>query len=92
MYASDNSGAYPATSNFATALIPAYLNEIPNNPFTSLQGKVTHREEAVDWFYQNNSGTITLAPKHTQSNPRTKPKLELIQIKRLSTLFHKLVF
>lgn len=67
MYAADNGGSYPATASFASALVPAYLDEIPNNPLTSLQTKSSHVEESSDWFYENASGTITLAANSHRS-------------------------
>lgn len=61
MYAADHGGAYPATGTLATALVGAYLEEIPNDPFTTTLSKSTHMEEIVDWFYENNAGVVTLA-------------------------------
>ncbi len=60
MYEADH-GSYPATGTLSTALVGTYLDEIPNDPVTSEQEKVTHYEEIVDWFYENNSGIVTLA-------------------------------
>jgi prepilin-type N-terminal cleavage/methylation domain-containing protein len=67
MYAADHGGSYPATGALATALVGAYLDEIPNDPFTSEQEKVTHQEEIVDWFYENNGGVVTLAANAQRS-------------------------
>jgi len=67
MYAADNAGAYPATGALATALVGTYLDEIPNDPFTSVQSKITHQEEIVDWFYENNGGIVTLAANSNRS-------------------------
>ena len=61
MYAADHGGSYPATASWAAALVGSYVDEIPNDPFTTTLPKVTHQEEVVDWFYENNAGTVTLA-------------------------------
>ena len=58
-------GAYPSTAQGLGKLVDLnYLDEIPNNPFTAAQAKVSHTEEATDWEYTNNTGTrvISLRP------------------------------
>jgi type II secretory pathway pseudopilin PulG len=61
MYAVQNNGAYPSTSTVADALVDTYIDEIPNDPFTTTINAVTRKEEIVDWYYQNTGGTITLS-------------------------------
>ena len=61
MYAENNSGNYPPTSTWAADLVPTYIAEIPNNPYTKESNKVTHIEDVVDWSYTNSSNTVTLA-------------------------------
>ncbi|MCP4050672.1 MAG: prepilin-type N-terminal cleavage/methylation domain-containing protein [bacterium] len=64
MYAYNNMGDYPLTGNL-DALVPSYLVEIPNNPYTEEKNKVTHIEELADWYYENDtlSRVIVLVPE-----------------------------
>ena len=59
MYGADHSNTYPATD--LSALVPTYLLEIPNDPFTTETVKLTHTEEITDWYYVNSSNVVTLA-------------------------------
>jgi prepilin-type N-terminal cleavage/methylation domain-containing protein len=56
-----NTGSYPNTGSLSL-LVPNYLAEIPNDPYTATKEKTSHTEEATDWYYENNSGTITICP------------------------------
>ena len=67
LYAEANSGSYPATGTWDTDLVSTYLDEIPNDPFTTEQEKTTHIEESIDWFYENNSGVITVSAQSHRS-------------------------
>jgi len=59
----DQNGVYPLTDQLQD-LVPNYLVEIPNDPFTGEKVKFTHLEEFTDWAYTNDTGTstITLLP------------------------------
>jgi type II secretory pathway pseudopilin PulG len=52
-------GNYPAS---LATLVPTYLVEIPNDPYTKIKKKTNHTEEITDWYYNDNGNTITLAP------------------------------
>lgn len=60
VYYNENS-AYPNSGNLA-ALVPNYLIEIPSDPYTEEKQKLSHTEEATDWYYTNEGSIITLIP------------------------------
>ena len=66
IYAYENS-AYPASDHLET-LVPDYLAEIPNDPYTQRKEKTTHTEEKTDWNYTNTGSTITLSPNSHREN------------------------
>lgn len=72
-YQYNNAGSYPLS---LSSLVPTYLPELPNNPYTITQAKVTHLEEILDYSFSNVSGIRTLL---ANSHPTaTYPSLTLI--------------
>jgi type II secretory pathway pseudopilin PulG len=63
IYYTQNSN-YPP-SNELNLLVGSILAEIPNDPYTEEQEKLSHLEEIGDWYYENNavSSQITLSPE-----------------------------
>lgn len=53
-------GSYPASRGL-DVLVPDYLAEIPNDPYTTERNKTTHKEEEIDYYYDHTGNTITLA-------------------------------
>jgi type II secretory pathway pseudopilin PulG len=60
MYEEEN-GSYPSNGNLDT-LVPNYLIEIPNDPYTEEKEKDSNTNEITDWYYNNSMNTITLSP------------------------------
>lgn len=53
----DNNGSYPVS---LSNLVPLYLKEIPNDPYSIEHEKITHCEEINDWSYHHDSQNRTV--------------------------------